>query len=235
MDRSFRGNLLSKIILVNRSFQIVIALLGLVLPSSSSFAQHTAVSFNTINILYAGIPNPITIVAENTNSNDVIVKTNFGKITPDENSGVSHYYYESDMPGMATISVYVKTKNGLKKSNEFNCRVNAFPLPVVRLAGKKEGYISRAMLCVQIAPQAVLEGFFSSRFAIIKFKVIVTRGSKIIFEKILSDEHGVRFDDETKNVFCYLVKNDVVRLTEVVAKGPDGKNRTLNDLKLVIE
>ena len=91
------------------------------------------------------------------------------------------------------------------------------------------------MLCVQIAPQAVLEGFFSSRFAIIKFKVIVTRGSKIIFEKILSDEHGVRFDDETKNVFCYLVKNDVVRLTEVVAKGPDGKNRTLNDLKLVIE
>jgi hypothetical protein len=40
------------------------------------------------------------------------------------------------------------------------------------------------------------------------FKVIIIRGDKVVYHKLLHDEHRAKFDDETKNMFKRLRSKD---------------------------
>ena len=186
-----------------------------------------------MNVVYVGIPNPLTIVVEKTDGKNVLVTTDNGKIASYDNG---HYIYEPNKPGKAVISVNVKVKNAMKKLQEFEYRVKSLPIPTARLAGKNGGYITRALLCAQIAPSAYLDGFdFDAKFVITKFKVIITRDKQVIYETTLADEHGTRFDEKTKKVFCSLNKDDAVWITDIECKDPGNKVRNIDDLNFVIE
>ncbi len=202
-----------------------------------SYAQHTALSFNKMNVVYTGVENPITIVVEHTKGKELVVTTDNGEIArdlSDENS--SHYTLHVYKPGKAIITVSVKTPGGRRKLKEFTYRVHSIPPPVVRLSGKTGGSISRAMLCAQIAPNAPIDGFgYDAKALIYRCKITVTRDNEITYEKTLADAHGVRFDENTKKVFCTLTKGAEVWITDVAAKGPGSDYTELNDLKFTIE
>jgi len=210
---------------------------GILLSSfcaAHAIAQHVAISFTKMNVVYIGVANPVTIVAENTDSKDLIVTTDNGEIRRSGNYD-GYDYYPHDK-GKATISVSVHTSDGTKKLQETVFRVKKIPAPTVRLCLMTGGYISRAMLCVQIGPSANIEGFgFDAHYTIYKCKVSVVKDSAIVFEKYLSAPNGVRFDEETNKMFCSLTPGSTVWITDVACKGPGGDYTDLNELKFIVD
>lgn len=97
-------------------------------------AQHISVANDKENILYVGIPNPLTIVAENCPCNKLVVKTSIGKISGSDCS----YTFLSEQEGKAEITVYRKDGDKLKRIAKSDLRVKSIPPPVFCI-GPNEG------------------------------------------------------------------------------------------------
>jgi hypothetical protein len=90
-------------------------------------------------------------------------------------------------------------------------------MPIPMLSGKKGGEISKAILCVQIAPYATMQGF-CGRAQIISFTVIVNRHNREIFRRNMSSADGTRIDQETHDFFERLKNKDKVTFTNITIK-----------------
>ena len=206
--------------------------LMLIFIHSYAKAQHTAVSFDKMNVVYLNSSNPLSIVAEKTNSKDLIITTDNGKISGE----VPYYYFEPERAGKAIITVSVKTKDGVKKVKELNYRVKCPSAPQVLVGGLPGGEISAALLCAQIKPTVNTEGYEPQyNGEIVSCKITVAQDEEIIYEKELNDPHGVKFDEGTRTVWSFLKRGATISLTDFICEGPGCKCGRLKDLKFTIE
>ncbi len=77
---------------------------------STAFAQRAVVSADKMNVLYAGIENPVSIAAENHSCKDLVVEISHGTISKYEYDGPCGYAVKVNTPGRAIITV--KNKKG---------------------------------------------------------------------------------------------------------------------------
>jgi hypothetical protein len=106
------------------------------------------------------------------------------------------------------------------------------PLPVVKLAGKSGGEISRAVLKVQVALSVTLEDFdFDARFVVGHYRVTIFRGNKLIFTEA---ETEIRFPSSILNAYETTETNDRVIFSEIMAKTPVGKEISLHPIEFTI-
>jgi hypothetical protein len=66
------------------------------------------------------------------------------------------------------------------------------------------------------------------------FKVIIIRGDKVVYHKLLHDEHRAKFDDETKNMFKRLRSKDRLIITDIMCVDPSGERTRLQSLDFII-
>ena len=197
-------------------------------------AQHTTVSADKMNILYAAIDNPLTIVSENCPCNKLIVKSNLGSITSD---GSCQFLFKSSESGGAEISVYKKNDKGLKKLNTWFFRVKNIPNPVFRIGpyGGESCYrVYSAVIAAQEFVRADLENFdFDVRFHVDSFRVNILNNDSCRIKRFTVNNNHV--PNEVREEFTKLKESDFIVVNKIYATGPDGLSRHLDPLTLTIE
>ncbi len=213
----------------------LIYILFFFLSPLSGYTQVVAVQALKMNTVYIGVSNPLVIAAENTSSKSLVVTTDNGEIRIDSFARQGHYTLWPDHPGAATIIIKKKTSKGLKTIDSTFFRVKRIPPPVPRLSGKKGGEISKAVLCIQIAPEAVMEDIHTcAKFMITGFTVVIVRRDKEIFSRSVYNKKGARIDAATSKFFQRLHNKDKVIFRDITEIGFDGFTNNLAPLNFTI-
>jgi hypothetical protein len=200
--------------------------------TTSVNAQAAAVSADKMNVLYAGIDNPVTIVSANCPCNKIKVHTNIGSLTGRD----CKYLFKADKQGQASISVS-RIGAPSNKITVWQFRVKAIPDPIFKIGpyGMESSFsINANVLSAQQYVRAELENFdFDVRFRIDSFRVKILSSDSC---KIKSYSIGSnRLPDEVRTNFKQLNESDIIVFDKIFAMGPDGIKRQLKPLILTIE
>ena len=91
-------------------------------------AQRTAISLDKMNILYIGVPNPITIALENYKPSQFKVYINNGTIEKSESKLDNQFVVMPKERGKATIYIIINKKDTISK---YEYRVKPIGLPII--------------------------------------------------------------------------------------------------------
>ncbi len=187
-----------------------------------------AVMLDKMNVLYIGVPNPLTI---SSGSGDEKTKVNItgagGSLQKD---GPGKYTAKATTVGKATISVSVE---GGKAPKEFELRVKRIPDPVPTIGGKlKGGNVAAGTIKAQSGVVANLENFdFDAKFQVKSFTMIyVPRGADAARE----ETSGPAFNEKMLGFLSRAKARDIFIIDDIRAVGPDGTTRALGQIAFTI-
>ena len=197
---------------------------------SNYFAQYTVaapsacVSPTKMNMLYIGVENPIDISVSGFPADRISASISGGRIYRKGKQWV----VKVTKAGKATINVSVKGDDGkMKPMGRFPFRVSRIPAPMAKINNSTGGIIKKSILKVQPGIKADLENFaFDLRFNVTSFKVVATIDG---YDKI-EPARGARFTPKQKALIAKVRRGGRVMFTDIKAKGPDGRNRKVNDI-----
>ena len=198
----------------------------LIMLLSSSFGSvfsQVAIQADKMNILYIGIPNPITIAVSDAKFKDLEVTITEGKVTPDSKKGRGHYIVEVFQPGSADITVSAKTPKGIKPIAKQNYRIKRIPVKTF-LYGRESGRITVKMLLSTDGPKVAIDGANMEGFlSIDSFTVRVERDDEELYRR-----HHVstnKFDQDTRKFFKKLKAGDKFFIEHIICKDINGQSR----------
>jgi hypothetical protein len=116
--------------------QKTILFLILCMSGISSYCQVVAIQLDKENVAYIGMPNPITVAAENWKSSAISISTNNGTIEGEK----GHYVFSPVHVGTADIMVKRKTAHGLKVIGGTLVRVKTLTISTFLVDIKKALY-----------------------------------------------------------------------------------------------
>jgi gliding motility-associated protein GldM len=188
------------------------------------------VSPTRMNVLYAGLANPISISVPGFSSRDIQVTMQNGRIEPTTNGYLA---YPLKIGEKAFISVSVTIDKVVKQMGSTEFRVKRVPDPVATVAGKKEGLILKTELMDEDGVFAEIPDFdFDMKFQVLSF--IVNIAGTGGFEEKKATQGG-RFTQENKNAFKNLSRGQRLYIDDIQVKGDDGTLRTLSPISLKIK
>lgn len=194
-------------------------------------AQHATITVDRENIMYVGIPNSITVIAEGLNCKNTNVAIEGGQIIAGE--GPCNFVVNVKEPGKVIAKVYAKTRQGVKLVGTREFRVHLIPNPVARIGGIRNDTIRRNILAAQLGVIASFENFdFDARAVVTNYTIIMCKDKKTVFSKTIAKT--AKFDDEIINQLQTLKNGDLVFICDIVAKGPDGRDRKLDPIYLKV-
>ncbi|MCG8411234.1 MAG: gliding motility protein GldM [Bacteroidales bacterium] len=180
------------------------------------------VSPTKMNVFYVGVDNPVSISIAGVAGNRIIPSMRNGTIKKQRDG---EYIVNPRRPGKSIISVKANIDGVSKNMGNVEFRVRTVPDPVVKVAGKKGGKITKNVLAAQVGVLADMENFeFDLKFKITEFTVSTTdRGGYYIDAKA----KGGRFTKKQLDLIKRLRRSSRVNIEDVKAVGPDGKVRDL--------
>lgn len=200
----------------------MVLLLACCIQASPGLSQ-VVVQANGMNILYLGTPNPLTIVATNYNRYDIVLKTDNGSIKEDMAKGPGHYVALPAKPGMATIEVRARTKNGHKLISKQQYRVKHIPARL-ELCGHTGGYLTPGMLSRCNGPTLTLDGAkLTGPLPMRSYTLRVMRDSMLVVEKVFDNAEGLVFDEQTKRALGRLPQGATLYIEQAKYTDIDGK------------
>ena len=200
----------------------------LLLLSFSSSGQKVAVSADKMNIVYIGVPNPMSIVAENYPCDQLIVSTDNGKIEKNDDWKCFYLYYPKE-EGISIISVFNSKKQLI---NETKYRVKRLPNPIISISGKSAGEIKKNILIKSLGIAAVLQNFdIDARYVVTDYKIELIQNNQITFSKEVDD---ARFSEEIINAFKSLNNGDRMLISKITVKAPDSRLLKLDIAEFII-
>ena len=184
--------------------------------------RSVAVSADKMNVLYAGVENPLSISAAGVPSEQVRVTANGLSLQKLSNG---KYMAKPSRPGLTEITV----SGGGLPVTKFEYRIKAIPNPLVMLGNKMGGEISAGEIKVHAGLRAVLENFdFNARCQIQGFELVRAPKGKDIQTAI---NKGGDYTAATKRIIDKARRNDTFYFDKVKVRCPgDINNRTLNSL-----
>lgn len=190
------------------------------------------ISATRMNVVYAGIENPIEIASAGIPDNQLAVKLKGSGNLKKVNSGYE-YTVDGDAIGQRVTFEVTANQNGkVIPVGKQEFRIKRIKDPIAKVAGKTSGTITAVALRNQGFLFANLDDFeFDVKFAILRYNVIKIGTNRDI---VTARNVGADFNTEVKNVLGTLVPGNRVIFDNVVAKGPDGKERLLNSIILNI-
>jgi gliding motility-associated protein GldM len=181
------------------------------------------VSPDKMNVLYIGVPNPVTVSAPGVPTSALNVSMSGGSIS----GSAGHYTVKVNSIGDAKITV-TGEKGMVLGASAF--RVKRIPDPKAQFGGKSGGATSAANLRAQDRLFAKLEGFdFDAKFNVTRFTlfIIKPRQDPIIYSGTSSELTGAM-----KSAMNSVTPGTTVVFKDVVAVGPDGSPRALDAIVL---
>jgi gliding motility-associated protein GldM len=199
---------------------------------------NVVISPTAMNVMYAGIPNPIDISVPGVATNRIRIKVpSNGTWSTDKVKNPKGENFPGNwaiIPQAAgTLQILVSTEVDGKVANypakEF--RVKNLPDPIAQLAGKTTGLIDKNTLMAQRGITAILP---ESDFYI----VYTVTGFSVFYTDNMGDQtepaEGWQFTERQKTVLNRLTRGRTLFITNITAVGPDKKSRQLPPISLKI-
>ncbi|WP_183555062.1 gliding motility protein GldM [Mucilaginibacter sp. AK015] len=195
-------------------------------PISGSYmvAKPSAVvSPDKMNVLYIGVPNPLSVSAPGVPKESIKVSMSGGSI-----SG-SNGHYTANVSSLGTAKVTVTGEKGMVLgTSEF--RVKRIPDPKATFAGKSGGKTSAANIRAQDRLFARLEGFeFDAKFNVTRFNMIIIKPRQ---DAISYSTTGGELSSAMRSAMSGVTPGTTVVFQDIIAVGPDGTQRGLDGIVL---
>ncbi len=192
----------------------------------------TTISASKMNVFYAGVDNPISVSSPGVPLENLEVTISVGQIRKDNQPG---NYIVSGIPAdrkEAIVTVSARIDGQLKEQGKKPYRIKRVPDPIALIAGLKEGSINRNILAQVNAIEASMpQDFeFDLTFRVTSFKMTTLSGSIVTDLRSSSN----MLTDEMKNRIKSANRGDRVWFEDIVARGPDGTDRPLNPISLIL-
>jgi len=187
-------------------------------------APSAVVSADKMNVLYIGVPNPVSVSAPGVPLDKVHASLSGGSISG--NGG--HYVAQVSTPGKAvfTVSGEIDGKPHVLGTTEY--RIKRIPDPIAKFGGIGSGRLSAGAIKAQAGVAAVLEGFdFDARFEVVKFTMSVNKARALdLFTDVSS---GSGLTPSMKTALQTIAPRDRISIDDIMVKGPDGAIRKLTN------
>ncbi|QEM07669.1 gliding motility protein GldM [Mucilaginibacter rubeus] len=182
------------------------------------------ISPDKMNVLYIGVPNPISVSAPGVAASDLNV--HFSGAGSLSGSG-GHYTAIVNSIGKATISVS-GAKGAVLGSTEF--RIKRIPDPKPQFAGKSGGNTSSANIRAQDRLFAQLDNFdFDAKFNVTHFTMLVVKPRQ---DAIILSGSGGELTGAMHSALNTVTPGTTVIFKDIVAVGPDHSPRSLDPIVL---
>lgn len=187
------------------------------------------ISPTKMNVLYIGVPNPIDISVSGFRADQISANISQGSLS----KAATGYVAQVKTVGTATISVSVKDEYGkVRPMGNMLFRVKRVPDPVPMVNKQKGGKITKGQLLTQTGVKAELENFdFDMKFDVISFNLSATLKG-FVEEKPSS---SARFTPDQLSLIQRVPSGQSIYISDVRAKGPDGKTRDIGTIKFKIQ
>ena len=206
-------------------------------------ATNAVISATKMNVLYRGVPNPVSVSASGVPETAVRPKITAGSI---KRVGAGNYIVNcGPSETKSTINVYADVDGSQNFMGNMLFRVENLPDPTAtvakRVGGKDEiptgfkkgsGSMSLRGLIELQGMVAVADGFvFDVQYEVTEFKVNVVGSSGI---SQIEPSNGKDFTARQKNIFRAMRPGQRVTIEEIKAIGPDGVVRDVNVVSIKI-
>jgi len=190
------------------------------IPSGAS------VFLEKMNVLYAGVDNPVTISAGSSGREHMQVNFTNGSIT---SAGGDRYTVVPKTLGEAKINV---TVNG--KTTPFMMRCKRLPDPTATVGGVKGGRMASNVFKAQGGVIAkLLESEFNAPFIVLGYTVGANGGTIGTYRQAVNE--GARWSGNAASIINSCGPGTSVFFDNVRAKGPDGAIRDLGTLAFQLQ
>ncbi len=178
-----------------------------------------SVFLEKMNVLYAGVENPVNVSAGSAGLEKMNVSfTGGGSLVP---AGGGRYIIKPTKLGPANINV---TVNG--KTTPFEMRVKRLPDPTATVGGSKGGAISAASFKAQGGLIArLLESDFDAPFQVVGYTVGAQGGSFQTYQQAPND--NARWSGNAASIISRATPGSSVFFDQIKVKGPDGVTREI--------
>ena len=199
------------------------------------------VSADLMNMLYAGYNNPISVSVPGVPLNKIQATMSGGTLTP---TGPGRYIARPSSVGQNAVITVTSTNTGRpQQMGQFTFRVRKLPdptpyIPVKDAQGNGDRFHGGNMSVQQLLTAegigaAIDDGILDIGFKVLSFEVVFfdNMGNAL---PMVSD--GANFSARQKETFRKLRRNRRFYISRVVAVGPDGIQRTLqNSLEVIVK
>jgi len=185
------------------------------------------VSPDKMNVLYIGVPNPVSVSAPGVPNEALRVSMNGGNIT---GSG-DHYTVTVSSIGNATINVSGElTKGKVSNLGSSVFRVKRIPPPKAEFAGKSGGNTSAANIKGQDYIFAKLDNFeFDAKFNVTHFTLLISKPRQDV---IVIPGSGGSITAAMHAALNNVTPGTTVVFKDIVAVGPDGIQQQLDPIAI---
>jgi gliding motility-associated protein GldM len=185
------------------------------------------VSPDKMNVLYIGVPNPVSVSAPGVSKENIRVSMTGGSI---EGTG-GKYTVNVKTLGEATINVSGElTKGKVTNLGSSLFRVKRIPDPKPQFAGKSGGNTGAANIRAQDRIFAKLDNFdFDAKFNVTRFTILVAKPRQDV---IILSATGNELTGAMKALINTVTPGTTVVFKDIIAVGPDGTQRGLDPIVL---
>lgn len=189
----------------------------------------TTVSPTKMNVLYAGLANPLSVSVPGISASNIKVSVTNGRI---EQKGSGYLVYPEKAGVESVVSVSAQIDGTLKQMGTTKFRVKRVPNPIASVAGKNEGLITRNELLAEQGVYAEIPDFdFEMKFTVTSFVVSTSKGGFVV-DKIAN---GNRFTQEQLDIMKGLNSGSRLYIDNIIVKGEDGTTRNLSAISFKIK
>jgi gliding motility-associated protein GldM len=202
-------------------------------------APNVVVSPTAMNVLYAGIDNPLSISVPGVGNDKIRATMKNGDIGRGQVKNSKGEFFPGEWKALPTVvgqiaQVIVSAEiNGKQQTfAPYDFRVKAIPKPNAAFATKTgEAEISKAEIILQQAVFANLEGFdFDLRYTVTEFRIsTVDKGFDIS-----QDSKSNRLTDAQKALLNGLTRGKKLYIERIKAVGPDKKPQDLSPIIITV-
>jgi gliding motility-associated protein GldM len=180
------------------------------------------VSADKMNVVYRGLPNPLTIAAAGFTNDQIRLSASGGGSLSSKGNGKYIFKPSIGKAKEVTFRVVATKKDGTTSSmGPFKFRIKNLPSPTIRLAGKTDGQIDKSALLARSFLSAQLDDFLFEgvKYSVVSFKIYVA-GPRM--SPIFKDVRGPRFPAGVIKALRKASRGTTVQISSVKVKGPDG-------------
>jgi len=193
-------------------------------PISGSYTvakPSAVVSPDKMNVLYIGVPNPVTVSAPGIPASSLRPTMSGGSLSGKD----GHYIVDVKTLGMAKITVS-GDKGLVLGTSEF--RVKRIPDPKPEFAGKSGGNTSAANIRSQDRVFAKLDNFdFDAKFSVTRFTLLIAKPRQ---DAIILSTTGNELSAAMRSAMSSVTSGTTIVFKDIVAVGPDGSQRGLDPI-----
>lgn len=187
-------------------------------------APSAVVSADKMNVLYIGVPNPVSVSAPGIPLEKVRASIASGSLS----GGNGHFVAHVSTQGTTKISVSAEVGGHMTNLGTTIYRIKRIPDPIAKFGGIGSGRMSKGGVIAQEGVAAVLENFdFDAKFQVVKFTMSVNKARQVdLFTDVASSGY---LTAGMKNALKTIAPRDRISIDDIFVKGPDGATRKLTN------